>query len=306
MGDSEEKVAMLSLGWYVLFSFRKQARERKGRRVREERRRIQIPTEWFFFFFFPDGSFQKADVMWGMLKCWFVVNSPGKHSWGGNCRKAVCVWINIPDGGPELTECWCQEQHALSRHPSPPKTCKLANCTNYPNLYQCPAKCSQSCHLTCLNKKVLLYLSKQMYPLIETKNPILYISKILINCQIPPTRWAFHPITGFHWPETQALLFWLKLCQLKWLLDLRLLLKTSMAGKEQPLHREQHQRRKEELNLQLCAWHSWEALCFHPGSGLPSLRLLQLFSKERASRDFETVFPHFTATWTTRDLGWLV
>lgn len=105
MGDSEEKVAMLSLGWYVLFSFRKQARERKGRRAREERR-IQIPTEYasfsFFFFFCPAGSFQKADVMGEMLNCWFVVNSPGKHRWGRNCRKAVCLRINIPDGGPEL------------------------------------------------------------------------------------------------------------------------------------------------------------------------------------------------------------
>lgn len=150
MGDSEEKVAMLSLGWYVLFSFRKQARERKGRRAREKRRRrIQIPTEYdFFFFFFPAGSFQKADVMWGMLKCWFVVNSPGKHSRGRNCRKAVCVRINIPDGGPELTQCWCQEQHRLPRHPSPQNNCKSADCTNYPPLYRYPVKCSQSCHLT--------------------------------------------------------------------------------------------------------------------------------------------------------------
>lgn len=96
MGDREEKVAMLSLGWYVLFSFRKQARERKGRRVRGERRRIQIPIEYDFFF--PAGSFQKADVMWGMLKRWFVVNSPGKRSRGGKCSQAVCVGINIPGG----------------------------------------------------------------------------------------------------------------------------------------------------------------------------------------------------------------
>lgn len=102
----------------------------------------------FLFFFFPAGSFQKADVMWGMLKCWFVVNSPGKHSRGRNCRKAVCVRINIPDGGPELTQCWCQEQHRLPRHPSPQNNCKSADCTNYPPLYRYPVKCSQSCHLT--------------------------------------------------------------------------------------------------------------------------------------------------------------
>lgn len=151
MGDSEEKVAMLSLGWYVLFSFRKQARERKGRRVREERRRIQIPTEYDGFFF-PAGSFQKADVMWGILKCWFVVNSPGKRSWGGNCRKAVCVWINIPDGGPEFTECWCQELHALLRHPSPPKNLQISQLHQLSQPLSIPVKCSQSCHLTSLSK----------------------------------------------------------------------------------------------------------------------------------------------------------
>lgn len=205
MGDSEEKVAMLSLGWYVLFSFRKQARERKGRRVREERRRIQIPTEYDFFF--PAGSFQKADVMWGMLKCWFVVNSPGKHSWGGNCRKAVCMWISIPDGGPELTECWCQEQHTLLKHPSPPKNCKSANCTNCPNLYQYPVKCSQSCHLTCLNKKVLLCFSKQMYPLIETKNPTLYINKIINKLPDPISRMSLPPNNWISLARDTSLLF---------------------------------------------------------------------------------------------------
>lgn len=176
MGDSEEKVAMLSLGWYVLFSFRKQARERQGRRVRGRCKYQQNMI--FFFFFFPAGSFQKADVMWGMLKCWFVVNSPGKRSWGGNCRKAVCVWINIPDGGPEWTECWCQEQDALPRQPAPPKIYKSADCTNSPNLYQmsCWVFTILSPTFFCLNKKVLLSLSTQMYPLIETKTTQSYVS----------------------------------------------------------------------------------------------------------------------------------
>lgn len=123
--------------------------------------------------------------------------------------------------------------------------------------------------------------------------------RLLINCQIPPAEWTFHPITGFRWPETQAF-FWLQMCQLKWSLALCLLLKRSMAGNEPPLHWEQPQWRKEELTLQLCAWHSWKAFCFHPGSELPSLCLLQDFWKEGAIRDFEAVSPHFTATWTTQ------
>lgn len=45
-------------------------------------------------------------------------------------------------------------------------------------------------------------------PFNRNKPPPPYISiRLLINCQIPSAEWAFHPITGFHWPETQVLFF---------------------------------------------------------------------------------------------------
>lgn len=45
----------------------------------------------------------------------------------------------------------------------------------------------------CLNKKVLLYFSKHMYPLIEKKTPTLYINKIINKLPDPISRMSLPP-----------------------------------------------------------------------------------------------------------------
>lgn len=150
MGDSEEKVAMLSLGWYVLFSFRKQARERKGRRAREERR-IQIPTEYasfsFFFFFLSSWILPEGRCDGGNAELLICCEFTWKASLRKELQKSCLPANKYSWRGTWITECWCQEQRRLPRRPSPQNNCQSANRANYPNLYRCPVKCQQSCHL---------------------------------------------------------------------------------------------------------------------------------------------------------------
>lgn len=132
--------------------------------------------------------------------------------------------------------------------------------------------------------------------------------RLLPGCQVPSAGWAFQPITGFHWPQNSLFFFffWLQLCQLKWGLAHRLLSKISVAPKSPWLEWSSPSAGGMSWPSKLCSWQCWAALCFHPGSGHPTLCFHQLFWEEKATRHFEAVFPRFTATWTTRHLDRLV